>query len=187
MLTRQAYVSLIATIVITFATSEVRAQTGPAAVAELRPSGAATTRPTANNVTGTIRFDPKPDGSVRVTGTITGLEPNGKHGIHIHETADMSAPDLTSTGGHFNPSGHQHGAPGSGTHAGDLGNLTADASGQATIDLTVSAISVGTGEANDVVGKPVIVHAQADDLTSQPSGNSGDRIAGGVIKQSAAR
>lgn len=152
------------------------------AVAQLQPSGAATTQPTLNRVTGTVRFVPLADGKVRVMARVTGLTANGKHAIHIHEKPDMSSADLNSTGGHFNPTGHPHGAPDEvAHHAGDFGNLVADADGAARLDLTVDGISVGTGKPNDIVGKPVIVHAKEDDLKSQPSGNAGGRIAGGLI------
>ena len=87
-----------------------------------------------------------------------------------------------STGGHYNPDKHVHGGPTtSPVHAGDFGNITADDSGKATLDLTVDDLSVG-GAKNDVVGKAVIIHAKEDDLKSQPAGNAGARIAGGVIE-----
>jgi Cu-Zn family superoxide dismutase len=150
------------------------------AVAEIAPAGAAATQPSWGKPAGAITFT-QMDDKVRVTGEITGLPP-GKHGIHIHEKGDMSAPDLMSTGGHYNPDKHVHGGPTtSPVHAGDLGNLTADSSGKASIDLTVDDITLG-GAKNDIVGKAVIIHAKEDDFKSQPSGNAGARIAGGVIE-----
>jgi len=150
------------------------------AVAEIAPAGAASTQPSWGKPAGAITFT-QMDDKVHVTGEITGLAP-GKHGIHIHEKGDLSAPDLMSTGGHYNPDKHIHGGPStSSVHAGDLGNLTADSSGKATIDLTVDDISIG-GK-NDILGKPVIIHAKEDDFkTQKPPGNAGARIAGGIIK-----
>jgi Cu-Zn family superoxide dismutase len=150
------------------------------AVAEIAPAAAASTQPSWGKPAGAITFTQTGD-KVHVTGEITGLPP-GKHGIHIHEKGDLSAPDLMSTGAHYNPEKHAHGGPStSPVHAGDLGNLTADTSGKATIDLTVDDITIG-GEKNDILGKAVIVHAKEDDFKSQPAGNAGARIGGGVIK-----
>ena len=150
------------------------------AVAEIAPAQAASTQPSWGKPAGAITFT-QTDDKVHITGEITGLPP-GKHGIHIHEKGDMSAPDLMSTGAHYNPEKHVHGGPTtSPVHAGDLGNLDADTSGKAKIDLTVDNITVG-GEKNDILGKAVIIHAKEDDYRSQPAGNAGARIAGGVIK-----
>src|SRR4051812_29256648 len=150
------------------------------AVAEIAPAQGASTQPSWGKPAGAITFTQTGD-KVHVTGEITGLPP-GKHGIHIHEKGDLSAPDLMSTGGHYNPDKHAHGGPTtSPVHAGDLGNLNADTSGKATLDLTVDDITIG-GEKNDILGKAVIIHAKEDDFKTQPSGNSGARIAGGVIE-----
>ena len=147
------------------------------ATATLEPSKA----PGEDNVAGTITFTPAGKG-LRIKGEVTGLTPNGKHGFHIHEKGDLSAPDFTSAGGHFNPGGHKHGGPDtSARHAGDLGNLQADASGKATYDQTIEGLSIDD-PTTGVVGKSVIVHAKADDLKTDPAGDSGPRIAGGVIK-----
>ena len=150
------------------------------AVAHMMPSEAAATQPSWGKPMGDITFTQKGE-KVHITGTITGLPP-GKHGIHIHEKGDLSAPDLMSTGGHYNPDKHIHGGPStSPVHAGDFGNLEADTSGKATIDLTVDDITIG-GAKNDILGKAVIIHAKEDDLKSQPAGAAGARVAGGVIK-----
>ena len=120
---------------------------------------------------------------VKVHAVVTGLEPNSKHGFHIHEKADLMHPDLTSAGGHFNPTMHKHGGPeGAERHGGDLGNLTADASGKATYEATVEGITIDDPKTG-VVGHSVIVHEKPDDMKTDPSGNSGARIAGGVIKK----
>lgn len=120
-------------------------------------------------------------GGVHVRGTITGL-PAGKHGFHIHEKGDCSAPDASSAGGHFNPDNKKHGAPDAAEHhAGDLGNIEADASGSAKVDMHVNGLTLGSG-ANSATGKAFIVHAAADDLQTQPTGNAGARLACGVIQ-----
>ena len=114
---------------------------------------------------------------------ISGLAPGETRGFHVHDVGDCSAPDASSAGGHFNPGGHEHGAmdhPMS--HAGDLGNITADASGRAqglVTDLT--KITLQPGAAIGILGRSVIVHAKVDDLTTQPTGNAGARVACGVI------
>jgi Cu-Zn family superoxide dismutase len=151
------------------------------AVANLAPSKAATTQPTLNRVAGIVTFTQIGD-EVKVVADVTGLKPNSEHGFHIHESGDLSAPDLSSAGAHFNPGGHKHGGPDSSqVHAGDLGNLKADANGNAHLEITSKLITLGEG-ANSVVSKSVIVHAGPDDLKTDPSGNSGGRIAGGVIE-----
>jgi superoxide dismutase, Cu-Zn family len=144
------------------------------------PSAEAVLKPTAgNNVAGTVNF--RSEGSaVVVTARVSGLTP-GAHGFHIHEKGDCSAPDATSAGGHFNPTGKAHGHPGHGDHhAGDMPQLVADASGNASLTATLSTVSIGGGAA-DIVGRGVIVHAAPDDFKTQPTGNSGARVACGVI------
>jgi Cu-Zn family superoxide dismutase len=155
---------------------------GKTAVAHLTPAKAATTMPDNNNVTGTVTFTDEGDGKVKIVADLSGLTPNTKHGFHIHEKADLSAPDLMSTGGHYNPEHHPHGGPStSPVHAGDFGNVTSDANGNAHLELEVNDISIG-GSKNDILGKAVIVHAKPDDLSSQPAGNAGARVAGGIIE-----
>ena len=131
-------------------------------------------------VGGTIRFHRAGEG-VHVTGELTGLAPSGKHGFHLHEFGDCSAPDGTSAGGHFAPEGHPHGPPDPTTHhAGDLGNVEADAEGHAKVDVTVPGLTLATGD-RAIVGRALIVHGQPDDLTSQPAGNAGPRVGCGVV------
>ncbi len=119
----------------------------------------------------------------RIRGEITGLEPNGEHGFHVHQTGDCSAPDAGSAGEHLNPGSQPHGNPSTGAHhAGDMLNLRANGEGTAAIDVVLASLTVGGGAPTDVIGKAVIVHAAADDYSSQPAGNSGARIACGVIE-----
>src|SRR5690606_25924262 len=111
----------------------------------------------------------------------TGLSA-GMHGFHIHETGDCSAPDASSAGAHFAPQGNPHGSPTMEEphHAGDMGNIRADDNGVAMVQLTFDTLSLESP--NSIVGKAVIIHAQVDDLQTQPSGNAGDPVACGVIQ-----
>ena len=107
----------------------------------------------------------------------------GEHAVHIHATGDCSAPDGTSAGGHWNPTGVAHGKWGEGEfHLGDIGNMTVDDQGMGKIELTTNLWEMNTGSDIDIVGKAIIVHAGADDFVSQPSGNAGARIGCGVIE-----
>jgi Cu-Zn family superoxide dismutase len=130
---------------------------------------------------GQLKLMPMGDG-VHITGTIGGLKSNGTHAFHIHEKGDCSAADASSAGGHFNPASQPHGrASNPQHHAGDSDNLVANADGSATVNAHFNGVVLGGGGSNDVVGKAIVVHADADDYTSQPSGNAGSRIACGVI------
>ena len=131
-----------------------------------------------STVTGSLRFTQIGD-RVRITGDIAGHSA-GKKAFHIHEKGDCSAADAMSAGGHFNPANAKHGAPGTG-HAGDLGNLTFNEYG-ATVNMMASGISVSSSAANGIVGRAVIIHAQEDDLKTDPTGNAGGRVACGVIE-----
>ncbi|MCC5854706.1 MAG: superoxide dismutase family protein [Idiomarina sp.] len=120
------------------------------------------------------------DNGVFLSAHVEGLPSNSTHGFHIHEYGDCSAPDATSAGGHFNPTGAPHGGPDSGErHVGDLGNLTSDNNGMAHLEMTDHKLSM-TG-AHSILGRGVIVHAQPDDLVSQPVGEAGARILCGVV------
>jgi len=131
-----------------------------------------------NSVSGTISFF-STDAGVKVVVDVQGLS-KGKHGFHIHEFGDCSSPDGTSAGGHFNPSGMSHGGPmDMKRHMGDMGNLEADESGKAHLEYVDRMISL-TGE-HSIIGRSVILHKSEDDLKTQPTGNSGARIACGVI------
>ena len=119
---------------------------------------------------------------VRVNGLVGGLAPGSSHGFHIHETGNCSAADAASAGGHFNPSASVHGRAGSRHHhAGDIDNLVAGWDGIAHVDLQLSGVSLGDGGRDDIAGRAFVVHAAPDDYRTQPSGNSGARIACGVI------
>jgi Cu-Zn family superoxide dismutase len=119
--------------------------------------------------------------AVLVSGEVRGLAPNKEHGFHIHDKGDCSSGDGMSTGGHFNPLAKGHGAHDhSEHHAGDLASLKADANGVARFSYETTAITVGDG-ATDVIGHGLIVHRDPDDFKTQPTGNSGPRVACAVI------
>jgi superoxide dismutase, Cu-Zn family len=121
------------------------------------------------------------DGKVTFTLEVSGLTP-GEHAIHLHDKGDCSAADGTSAGGHWNPTNEAHGKWGAHPfHRGDIGNLTADADGKATLNFTTDLWSVGGDPSRDVVGHAIIIHAKADDFTTQPTGNAGGRVACGVV------
>ncbi len=132
-----------------------------------------------NTVSGTVVFS-EAGNKLRVIAEVRGLSP-GPHGFHIHEKGDCSAPDGTSAGGHFNPTGKPHGNPEHADHhAGDLPQLVADAKGVAKLVGYIDGLKLNDGEGG-IVGRSVIVHATADDFKTQPTGNSGARLACGVI------
>ncbi|MBA3904452.1 MAG: superoxide dismutase [Rhodocyclaceae bacterium] len=144
---------------------------GPSAEAKLAPTR-------GSNTTGTVTFMQVGDG-VRVSASASGLTP-GAHGFHIHEKGDCSAPDGMSAGGHFNPGGHPHGHPHMGPHhAGDMPMLETDSYGNARLSADLPGVTLEG--ATGIVGKGVIVHAAPDDFKTQPTGNSGARMACGVI------
>jgi len=154
---------------------------GKVAVANVRPAKGAATQPSMQNVTGTLTFTEVPGDKVQVVGEIRGLTPNSEHGFHIHEKGDLSAPDLSSAGPHFNPESKKHGGMhGPERHVGDLGNIRADGQGVARVDMTMDDATL-SGK-NAIVNRSIIVHAKPDDMKTDPSGNSGGRVAGGVIE-----
>jgi Cu-Zn family superoxide dismutase len=133
-----------------------------------------------NTVHGTVVFYDLKNGAVRVVADLEGLAPGQQHAMHVHETGDCSAADGTSAGGHYNPGQHDHALPPTEPrHAGDLGNVTADAMGKAHYEITVWNLSI-KGAKNPIDGRAVIVHAKADD-GGQPVGNAGARLGCGVI------
>lgn len=133
-----------------------------------------------SGVTGMAVFTQNGD-QITFMAEIQGATP-GLHAIHIHANGDCSSPDGKSAGGHWNPTDVAHGKWGEGEfHLGDIGNITVGEDGTGRITLTTDLWEIGTGSDVDVVGKGMIVHADADDFVSQPSGNAGARIGCGVI------
>lgn len=167
---------VVATVLALAIRTEVVAAEGTTkslrAEAELQPTQGNSTR-------GKVEFVAEP-GGVQVTGQLQGLKP-GEHGFHVHEKGDCSAPDGSSAGAHFNPTTMPHAGPDAAQrHDGDLGNVTADASGRAELRRVDRQLELSG--ARSIVGRALVVHAQADDLSSQPSGNAGARVACGVIQ-----
>ena len=132
-----------------------------------------------SQVSGKVSFTPVGD-KLLVEAHVTGLSP-GEHGFHVHEGGDCSAPDASGAKGHFNPAGKPHGHHHGEKHAGDLPNLVAGQDGRASYRAEVEGLTADSG-ALGIIGRSVVVHADADDYRSQPAGNSGRRIACGVIR-----
>jgi superoxide dismutase, Cu-Zn family len=112
--------------------------------------------------------------------------PPGTHGIHIHAAGQCTGPDFKTAGGHFNPDNKKHGAKNpDGAHNGDLPNITADAEGKAKATFVDSHVTLGDGPNSlfPTGGTSIVIHAQPDDEMTDPSGNSGGRIACGVIQK----
>ena len=151
------------------------------AVADLAPTDSTSDAPA-----GRVEFI-EVDGGVEVRYNLTGLSGAGPFGFHVHENGDCG-PDSTGTpggaaGGHFNPMASPHGAPGREAtvrHAGDLGNVTPGADGAAVGTLTDSVLAFSGP--TSLVGRAVVLHAQADDLRTQPTGDAGGRVACGIIE-----
>ena len=136
-----------------------------------------------STASGTATFKATGKDGLEFTIEVIGLPPGTSHGLHVHEKGDCSAPDATSAGPHFAVAGQQHGThEGESFHAGDLGNITADASGKAkaTLRIPPTKLTIAPGPLS-VVGRALVVHGAPDDFKSQPAGNSGPRIACGVI------
>jgi Cu-Zn family superoxide dismutase len=125
-------------------------------------------------------------GGVKIALNVTKL-PAGQHGWHLHMTGTCTPPDFASAGAHFNPDGHQHGAQNpQGPHAGDLGNVTVAADGTAKLDFVAKAVTLEAGKPTSLFkdgGTALVIHANPDDEKTDPSGNSGGRIACGLIQK----
>jgi Cu-Zn family superoxide dismutase len=160
-------------------------------IAACHPSGGGTGQKASANLESRSGSNVKGDvnfvwqgSDVLVTAKVTGLKPNSEHGFHVHEKGDCSSPDAMSAAGHFNPDAKAHGSPGSThSHAGDLPNLKSDANGNANYSAKVTGITVNTGPTG-IVGRSVVIHRDPDDYKSQPAGNSGPRLACGLIRGS---
>ncbi|WP_294188723.1 superoxide dismutase family protein [uncultured Sphingomonas sp.] len=144
---------------------------GAKAVAMLRTAdGIDVGRATATEVAGGLRF------------TVDAMAmPVGTHGVHVHTVGRCDAPAFTTAGGHWNPTMRKHGSMNpQGPHEGDLPNLVIDSGGRGTVGATIPGATMAS--LMDADGAAFIVHAKADDLMTDPSGNSGDRIACGVFQ-----
>lgn len=169
---------LLPTFLAAICLAGLGAAAGPGKPLEVEPphEAVAVLMPTeGNDVRGVIILK-QVDGTVHLTGKVQGLSP-GKHGFHIHQFGDLRAADGSSAGGHYDPRGHKHGSPDDRDHhAGDLGNIEANEEGVAVVDKKSEDF-----ELHHVIGRAIVVHDEADDLTSQPSGDAGPRVALGVI------
>jgi Cu-Zn family superoxide dismutase len=160
------------TIILAAALTLVACGEDKQAIATLESRSSSTT-------TGTATFTQDGD-QVTLRLEVSGATP-GKHGAHIHEKGDCSAADASSAGGHWNPTSKPHGTPDADHHMGDLGNIDIGEDGKGVLTLSRKEWKIGDGSANDVVGKAVIIHANQDDLATEPTGNSGGRVACGAI------
>ena len=169
-------------------TAVLLASTSPAGAAPAldggQPAAVVTTlKDRQGRTVGRVTITETPHGLL-VRGAVDGLPP-GPHAIHFHETGKCEPP-FTSAGGHFNPAQKSHGVltPG-GPHAGDLPNLVVPASGKLEFELFSPGLSLtsGPGAVLDADGTAVVIHAKADDYASQPAGDSGDRIACGLLSR----
>jgi Cu-Zn family superoxide dismutase len=122
-------------------------------------------------------------GKVTMRIKVTGL-PAGTHAVHLHEKGDCSDPEAKAAGAHWNPSNEAHGRWGHGAfHHGDIGNLEANAKGEATLTFSTDLWTIGGPASSDIIGRSVIVHEKADDFQTQPTGNAGGRVGCGVIQK----
>lgn len=173
--------TLLLAIVLLFGLSSVAVSTVQAGEKDhtMVKKAVAVIHPTeGNSVSGIVIFT-KVDNGIKIVADISGLTP-GKHGFHIHEYGDCSAADGTSAGGHFNPENVKHGGPNDKVrHVGDLGNLDANKDGDAHYERVDDVIAFSGS--HDIIGRGIIIHAGSDDLTTQPTGGAGARVACGVI------
>ena len=171
---------LISISVMLVGCDRAQQQAGVLPIAPAKQANAMIGSSNDSGVTGMAVFTQNGD-QITFTVEIQGASP-GLHAVHIHEYGDCRAPDGTSAGGHWNPTDVAHGKWGEGEfHLGDIGNITVGEDGMGRITLTTDLWEIGTGSDVDVVGRGIIVHAGADDFTSQPSGAAGARIGCGVI------
>ncbi len=169
-----AFVTIVA-LAATLLAGSALAQT-PSVTAEVKDAG--------GKVVGVARFTAAADG-VQLAGQVQGLPP-GVHGIHIHTVGTCAPPDFVSAGGHFNPTGKKHGTKNAeGHHVGDLPNLTIAADGTGTIQMVAKGATLSAGATSlfDADGSALVIHAGPDDEATDPTGNSGGRIACGVLTQ----
>lgn len=156
----------------------------PLAAGAAGPSGKAALQNAEGKDVGTATFTPT-KGGVKVQVQVANLSP-GKHGIHIHAAGRCEPPGFATAGGHFNPAGKKHGLHNpEGAHAGDMPNLTVGKDGKGKGTFTAKGATLGEGEGSlfGPDGTALVIHADADDERTDPAGNSGPRVACGVIEK----
>ena len=168
---------------VLFAASLLLALSGGASAhGGMSSASAELTATSGSAVKGSLRFEQIDDDTVLVKGLVAGLTP-GKHGFHVHVNGNCDSPDGMSAGGHYAPFGGHHGAPdGKDHHLGDLGNILADQNGVAEVSLEIHRVSLALIGLNSIIDRSIVIHAKEDDF-SDPAGNSGARVACGVIEQ----
>jgi len=157
---------------------------GCATMSYLRPDATAELKNAQGVVVGFATLSEE-QGGVRVFADVRGLPP-GPHGTHLHAVGKCEPPDFTSAGGHFNPAGKKHGLGNpDGSHAGDLPNIAVGADGTGQLNYLARGVTLGSGAGSlfGADGTAVVIHAGPDDYWTDPAGNSGARIACGVIKK----
>ena len=175
-----SFLLLIGIFLVLMSCDRIQQQAGVLSIPSTKQAIATIDSASGSSVTGMATFTQNGD-QITLTIEIQNASP-GIHAVHIHENGDCSSPDGKSAGGHWNPTGVAHGKWGEGEfHLGDLGNITVGEDGTGGIELTTSLWEIGTGSDIDVVGRGIVVHASADDFTSQPSGDAGARIGCGAI------
>ena len=170
---------LIALLVVGFsAEGATKSKSSKKAPAKVVRAEAVISPTQGNEASGIIMFTQEKSG-VRIVAVVQGLT-EGIHGFHVHENGDCSAPDGMSAGGHFNPAGKPHGGPkDQERHVGDLGNLRANVYGKTYYEEVDPMITLeGPGS---IIGRAIVIHADPDDLKTQPGGGSGARVGCGVI------
>lgn len=164
--------------------ADEKTQTKPAAGGQGKKAVATIESKSGSHVTGKAVFHEE-GGKVTLKIKIEGADP-GTHAVHLHETGDCSAADGASAGGHWNPSHEDHGKwSASPFHHGDIGNIEVGKDGKGELTLTTDLWTIGGAPETDVIGKGVIIHAKADDFTTQPTGNAGGRVGCGVVQMAA--
>ena len=174
---REVFVLLMVGVLLSAVGAGTAAAQGAGATAQLEDA--------EGNAVGTAQFTEGP-GGVRIAVQARGLEP-GARGLHIHETGECTPPAFESAGKHFNPGGAMHGLENpEGPHAGDLPGITVNEDGTAAYEATTDRVTLSADGASlfDTDGSTLIIHADGDDQRTDPTGNSGDRVACGVIEAS---